>query len=83
MFPLPELPHNFHEGRIDALRIGPRRELTLTLTGYFPVLGSSQQSFRVETWQVRFGGIDNIGEVGAFCSPALVGRRIGRLHFAR
>lgn len=79
---LPELPHNFHEGRIDSARVGPRRELTLTLTGYFPIAGSQWRRYQIETWQVRFGGIENLETVRTFCAPAILGQRIGNLHYA-
>lgn len=82
MSPLPDLPHNFHEGRIDSARVGPRRELTLTLTGYFPIAGSQWRRYQIETWQVRFGGIENIETVRTFCSRAILGRRIGSLRNA-
>lgn len=79
---LPELPDNFHEGEIAAIQAGPRRELTLTITGAFPDPGSNGHRYHVQTWAVRFGGIDNMEEVRAFCSPTLLGRRIGNLHYA-
>ncbi len=82
MSPLPELPHNFHEGRIDSVRVGPRRELTLTVAGYFPIAGSQWRRYQSETWQVRFGGIENIEAVRTFCPPAVLGRRIGNRHYA-
>jgi len=79
---LSPLPHSFHEGGIDTLEVGPRRELTLTVTGYFPIPDTSRSLYKVATWQVRFGGIENIEEVRAFCTPALLGSRIGSLWYA-
>ena len=70
------LPHHFHEANIDMLAVGPRRALRLTVSGYFLLADTA----RDETWQLRFGGIENIEAVRACCSPALVGRRIDSLH---
>ncbi len=79
---LPELPPNFHAGRIDSARVGPRRELTLTLTGWFPIAGSQWRRYQNETWPVRFGGIENLATVRTFCAPAILGQRIGNRHYA-
>ncbi len=36
----------------------------------------------MQTWQIRFGGIENIDAVRAFCTAARLGRRIGSLAYA-
>jgi hypothetical protein len=78
---LPELPSSFHEAQIDALQLGPRRELTLTVTD-LDVDPDNRTRFLAVNWQIRFGGIDNFEEVRAFCSHALLGQRIGYVDYA-
>lgn len=54
------LPYNFHDAALASIRVGPRREVTLTVALDLPGrLGD-------HIAHIRFGGIDNFEEVRAF-----------------
>ncbi len=67
---LPDLKHDFHHALIDSVKVGPRRELTMTIQA---VLWKGQRGYRSPNIYLRCGGITNFDEVIAFFnkSPSL------------
>ncbi len=63
---LPELKYNFHDGYLKSFELGPRREVRLLFVLPRPI-GTRQESLVV---QVRFGAIENYGDVQSFFSSA-------------
>jgi hypothetical protein len=64
---LPSLVHDFSNAHIDAVVIGPRRELTLSMA---PLVWDGPNGRCGEPVRVRFGGIENLAEVSAFFAAA-------------
>ncbi len=62
---LPNLKHDFHHTLIHYVRLGPRREVTMTIQA---LLWEGQGGFRGPNIFLRFGGIVNFDEVKAFLS---------------
>ena len=62
---LPNLRHDFHHALIASVRIGPRREVTMTIQA---LLWEGQHGYRSPNIYLRCGGIVNFDEVKAFFS---------------
>ncbi len=60
---LPVLPYDFCHAFIEEVRIGPRHEVTITIS---PLVWSNHQGHHIAAVPVRFGGIINFEEVSAF-----------------
>jgi hypothetical protein len=60
---LPSLIHDFSHAEIRGVSVGPRREITLTIS---PLVWEGCNARLDEPVQVRFGGIQNFSEVAAF-----------------
>jgi len=60
---LPDLKHGFHHALIDSVRVGPRREVTMTIQA---LLWEGQSGHRRPNIYLRCGGIVNFDEVKAF-----------------
>ena len=75
------LPHTFHEGIIQDFHVGPRRELTLSIS--VALLPPGRTSGRMEWYdfRIRFGGIANFEEVRSFFSPGVKGEQIAHLDY--
>ena len=73
---LPNLRHDFHHALIDSVRIGPRREVSMTIE---VLLWEGQRGYRSPNINLRCGGIVNFDEVKAFFSkyPSLELARLG------
>jgi hypothetical protein len=64
---LPSLVHDFMDARIDAVVVGPRREVTPSIA---PLVWDGPNGRHGEPLRVRFGGIENVAEVSAFFAAA-------------
>jgi hypothetical protein len=64
---LPSLGHDFSHARIDAVVVGPRREVTLSIA---PLVWDGPNGRHGEPVRVRFGGIENVAQVSAFFAAA-------------
>ena len=62
---LPDLKHDFHHALIDSVKIGPRREVTMTIQA---LLWEGSRGYRSPNIYLRCGGIVNLDEVAAFFS---------------
>lgn len=62
---LPDLKHDFHHALIDSVRVGPRREVTMTIQA---LLWEGSRGYRSPNIYLRCGGIVNLEEVKAFFS---------------
>jgi hypothetical protein len=62
---LPDLKHDFHHALIESVKIGPRREVTMTIQA---LLWEGQRGYRSPNIYLRCGGITNFDEVKAFFS---------------
>jgi hypothetical protein len=60
---LPNLKHDYHHALIDSVRIGPRREVTMTIQA---LLWEGQRGYGSPNIYIRCGGITNLDEVKAF-----------------
>ena len=60
---LPSLAHDFNHARVEQVVLGPRREITLSVS---PLRWTGQRGEYAEAVTVRFGGIRNFAKVSAF-----------------
>lgn len=60
---LPSLVHDFSHASINGVTVGPRREVTLTIS---PLVWMGHNGRYATAVPVRFGGIENFAEVSAF-----------------
>ena len=75
------LPHTFCEGKLLAFRLGPRRELTLTVLVPLIVSGQAPAWSEARTSHIRFGAISNFAEVAEVLQPELQGQVIVNLGY--
>lgn len=66
---LPSLGHDFNHAPIEQVVVGPRREVTLTIS-IFPETRPGNPPPPAKTVRVRFGGIENFDAVAAFFAAA-------------
>ncbi|MDY3557900.1 hypothetical protein R5W23_005867 [Gemmata sp. JC673] len=64
---LPSLAHDFRHARIEAVAVGPRREVTLSVS---PLVWDGGTGRYTDPVPVRFGGIENFSDVAAFFAGA-------------
>ncbi len=62
---LPSLVHDFSHAHIRGVSVGPRREVTLSVS---PMVWDGHKGRHAEPVPVRFGAIENFAEVSAFFS---------------
>ncbi|AWM35626.1 hypothetical protein GobsT_66930 [Gemmata obscuriglobus] len=64
---LPLLVHDFSHARVEAVAVGPRREVTLSVS---PLVWDGGAGRYAAPVPVRFGEIENVSEVSAFFAGA-------------
>jgi hypothetical protein len=76
---LPSLKYDFSHSLIEAIEVGPRREVTFTIT---ILVWHGTRGHSVPGIQVRFGGIENFDEVASFFDDPPYDRDLEKIDYS-